>query len=179
MITSRHSCGLNVFSIAGDAGYCPGYLFCYLQFGTVLPSWILWKKFCETSNSTGKSIICRPSALNKILTKTSVWLSVHMFSGCSKLLESLGKELSLGAGKWRSLQAGFTLHLLIRYKCPWHTWGPGVSGLLKIACKFTLKSKVSELLSRLRRAAKTATSSAQLVYHAGSWHKPYPLCPSL
>lgn len=37
---------------------------------------------------------------------------MHVFCGCSKLLESLRKELSLGAGKWCSLQAGFTQRLL-------------------------------------------------------------------
>lgn len=148
---------------------------CYLQLGTVLPSWILWRKFCETSDSTAKSVIYRPSALNKILTKTSVWLSVHVFCGCSKLLKSLRKELSLSAGKRRSLQAGFTqcllnthphrvqvpmTHLRARRFCL--PWNPGLRAPQQTSA-----------------GCKGCDQLSPAVYHAGSWHIPQPLCPSL
>ncbi|XP_040603483.1 uncharacterized protein LOC110342071 isoform X2 [Mesocricetus auratus] len=73
----------------GGAGYCPGYLLCYLQFGTVLPSCTLCKKFCESSNTIGISIIYRPPALNKIPARTSVWISVQVFRDCSEFHENL------------------------------------------------------------------------------------------
>lgn len=144
---------------------------CYLQLGTVLPSWILWRKFCETSNSTAKSTIYRTFALNKILTKTSVWPSVHVFCGCSKLLESLRKELSLGAGKWHSLQANFTQCLLSTHP---HRVQVLVTHLRARRFWIYLEIQVSELLSRLRRAAKAATSSAQMSTMQGAGIYPTP-----
>lgn len=56
--------------------------------------------------------------------------------------------------------------ILIGSKCPWHTWGPGVSVYLEI--------QVSELLSRLQQAAKAATSSAQLSTMQGPGIYPNP-----
>lgn len=100
-----------------------------------------------------------------------MWLSVHVFCGCSKLLESLRKELSLSAGKWHSLQAGFTQCLLSTHP---HQVQVPVTHLRAKRFWIYLEIQVSELLSRLQRAAKAATSSAQLSTMQGPGIYPTP-----